>query len=213
MRTRTIAAADRKRVIGLAMLATAAGTALYVLSTPASAGETFTDRARVLSVRPITERIPVSREQCWNDRVRSYEERRVTRSDTGAAIGPGTVLGAIVGGVAGHQVGSGRGNDAATAAGAVIGGLIGNQVDRDQGRVAPSDRVTEVERVPVDRNVERCRVVQEVREARVGYDVRYSYGGREFTTRLDRDPGQFLRVAVNVEPREGEELPQRPRRR
>ncbi len=213
MRTRTIDAAARKRAIGIAMLATLAGATIFVLSTPASAGETFTDRARVLSVRPITERIPVSREQCWNDRVRSYEERRVTRSDTGAAIGPGTVLGAIVGGVAGHQVGSGRGNDAATAAGAVIGGLIGNQVDRDQGRVGPGERVTEIERVPVDRNVERCRVVQEVREARVGYDVRYSYGGREFTTRLDRDPGQFLRVAVNVEPREGDELPQRPRRR
>jgi uncharacterized protein YcfJ len=176
----------------------------------ASAAESFTDRARVLSVTAITERIPVSREQCWNDKVRSYEERRVTRSDTGAAIGPGTVLGAIVGGVAGHQVGSGRGNDAATAAGAVIGGLIGNQVDRDQGRVGPGGAVTEVERVPVERNVERCRTVQEVREARVGYDVRYVYNGREFRTRLDRDPGQFLRVAVNVEPREGETLPPGP---
>ena len=179
----------------------------------AGASESFTDRARVLSVRAVTERIPVSREQCWNDRVRTYEERRVTRSDTGAAIGPGTVLGAIVGGVAGHQVGSGRGNDAATAAGAVIGGMIGNQVDRDQGRVGSGERVTEIDRVPVDRNVERCRVVQEVREARVGYDVTYTYGGREFATRLDRDPGQFLRVAVNIEPREGEELPTRPRRR
>ena len=179
----------------------------FAVATPALAGESFTDRARVVSVTPITERIPVSREQCWNDRVRTYEERRVTRTDTGAAIGPGTVLGAIVGGVAGHQVGSGRGNDAATAAGAVIGGLIGNQVDRDQGRVGPGARATEVERVPVDRNVERCRTVDEVREARVGYDVRYVYNGREFRTRLDRDPGRFLRVAVNIEPREGDELP------
>ena len=47
-------------------------------------------------------------------------------------------------------------------------------------------------------------------EARVGYDVRYVYNGREFRTRLDRDPGQFLRVAVNVEPREGETLPPGP---
>ena len=162
--------------------------------------DSFGDRARVVSVRPITERIPVQREECWNDRVRSYEERRVTRTDTGAPIGPGTVLGAIVGGVAGHQVGSGRGNDAATAAGAVIGGLIGNQVDRDQGNVRPGQRVTEVERVPVERNVERCRMVEEVREARVGFDVRYEYAGREFVTRMPQDPGRFVRVAVDVRP-------------
>ena len=159
-------------------------------------------------VRPVTENIPVSREECWNDRVRTYEERRVTRSDTGSPIGAGTVLGAIVGGVAGHQVGSGRGNDAATAAGAVIGGLIGNQADREAGRVGPGGPpVTEVQRVPVDRNVERCRVVQEVREARVGYDVRYTYNGREFVTRLDRDPGRFVRVNVNVQLAEGAEIP------
>ena len=172
---------------------------------PAYATESYLDRARVISSHPVTERIPVSREQFWNEKVRSYEERRVTRTDTGAAIGPGTVLGAIVGGVAGHQVGSGRGNDAATAAGAVIGGIVGNQVD--QGRAGPGTSTTHVERVPVERNVEKCRTVQEVREARVGYDVRYEFHGREFRTRMDRDPGRFLRVAVNVEPREGEELP------
>ena len=179
-------------------------------ATSALASETFTDRARVVSVTPITERIPVAREQCWNDRQRGYEERRVTRSDTGAAIGPGTVLGAIVGGVLGHQVGSGRGNDAATAGGAVVGGLLGNQIDR-QG--TSGGRVTEVERVPVDRTVERCRVVNEVREARVGYDVRYSYGGREFTTRMDRDPGRNLRVSVSLVPVEGNEIDERPRPR
>lgn len=194
-------------------IAFAVAAALATASASALAGESFTDRARVLSVVPITERIPVSREQCWNDRVRSYEERRVTRTDTGAAIGPGTVLGAIVGGVAGHQVGSGRGNDAATAAGAVIGGLIGNQIDREQGRGGVPERVTEVERVPVERNVERCRVVQEVREARVGYDVRYEYGGREFHTRMDRDPGRFLRLAVNIQPAEGEAIAPPPPRR
>jgi uncharacterized protein YcfJ len=195
----------KKIAFALASIATAA--------LPAVASESFTDRARVLSVRPISENIPVSREECWNDHVRTYEERRVTRSDTGAAIGPGTVLGAIVGGVAGHQVGSGRGNDAATAAGAVIGGLVGNQVDRDAGRVGPGGPpVTEVHRVPVDRNVERCRVVQEVREARVGYDVRYVYNGREFVTRLPHDPGRFVRVNVHVQLAEGAEGPPPPAR-
>jgi uncharacterized protein YcfJ len=188
-------------------LAFAIASILTAASASALATETYTDRARVISSRPIHDRIPVSREECWNDVQRGYEERRVTRSDTGAAIGPGTVLGAVIGGVAGHQVGSGRGNDAATAAGAVIGGLIGNQVDRDQGRVGPGGQRTEVERVPVDRQVERCRTVNEVREATIGYEVRYEFGGRQFTTRMDRDPGRMLRVSVNVVPLEGNEMP------
>jgi len=179
------------------------------LAAPAVHAQAFGDRARVLSARPVIERMPIAREECWNDRVRTYEDRRVTRSDTGAPIGPGTVLGAIVGGVAGHQVGSGRGNDVATGVGAVVGGLVGNQIDRNNGDVRPGERVTEVERVPVDRNVERCRTVQETREATVGYDVRYEYMGRQFTTRMARDPGRFVRVNVDIRP--VEEMPEPPR--
>ena len=181
----------QRHLLLIALAATAA--------TPAFA-DNFGDRARVVSVRPVAERIPVSREECWNDRQRGFEERRVTRTDTGASIGPGTILGAIVGGVAGHQVGRGRGNDAATAAGAVVGGLVGNQVDRDNGNAGPGGRVTEVERVPVERNVERCRTVEEVREATVGFDVQYEYAGRRFTARMPQDPGRFVNVNIDVRP-------------
>ncbi len=175
---------------------------------PAAFAEPYTDRARVLSVRPVTERIPVSREECWNDRQRGYEERRVTRSDTGAPIGAGTVLGAVVGGVIGHQFGnSSGGRDRGTAAGAIVGGLIGNQAERDNS--GPRERVTEIERVPVERNVERCRVVDEVREATLGYDVRYEYAGRQFTTRTPQDPGRNLRVSVDVQPIEDYDEPPR----
>ena len=175
--------------------------AVASLSMLASAAfaESFGDRARVVSARPVYERIPVSREECWNDRVRGYEERRVTRTDTGAAIGPGTVLGAVVGGVVGHQFGhSSGGRDRGTAAGAIVGGLIGNQIDRDNA--GPAERTVEVERVPVERNVERCRTVDEVREATIGYDVRYEYNGRQFLARMPTDPGRFVRVHVELQP-------------
>jgi uncharacterized protein YcfJ len=175
-------------ILALASLSTLAASAAFA--------ESFGDRARVVSSRPVYERIPVSREECWNENQRGYEERRVTRSDTGAPIGAGTVLGAVVGGVLGHQVGNGRGNDAATVAGAVVGGLVGNQVERDR-RGNPV--TTEVERVPVDRTVERCRTVSEVRDATVGYDVQYEYAGRRFTTRLPRDPGPFVRIRVDLQ--------------
>jgi uncharacterized protein YcfJ len=62
----------------------------------------------------------------------------------------------------------------------------------------------------VERSVERCRQVQEVREATLGFDVRYEYLGRQFVTRMDRDPGRNLRVSVNVAPIEGHELPPGP---
>lgn len=175
-------------VVALASLSALASTAF---------AESFPDRARVIATHPVYEQIPVTREECWNDRQRGYEERRVTRTDTGAPIGPGTVLGAIVGGVAGHQMGRGRGNDAATVGGAIVGGLIGNQVDRDNAGGPP---VTEVERVPVERDVRRCRTVDEVREATVGYDVRYEYNGRQFVTRMPSDPGRFVRVHVELQP-------------
>jgi uncharacterized protein YcfJ len=181
----------KRLVLALACLGTAAA--------PAAFAESFPDRARVISSHPVLEQIPVSREECWNDRVRGYENRRVTRTDTGAAIGPGTVLGAVVGGVIGHQFGhSSGGRDRGTAAGAIVGGLVGNQVDRDNS--GPPERMEEVERVPVERNVERCRTVNETREATVGYDVRYEYHGREFMTRLPREPGRSLPVRVDVQP-------------
>lgn len=50
------------------------------------------------------------------------------------SLGGGTVLGAVIGGLAGTQVGSGTGRKAAMAAGAIAGGVIGHQVE--QGRRA-----------------------------------------------------------------------------
>ena len=50
------------------------------------------------------------------------------------------------------------------------------------------------------------------RSATLGYDVRYEYQGREFVTRLGRDPGRFLRVRIDVVPVEGADAPPPPPR-
>jgi len=179
--------------IRMACLAT-----LAVASAPAWS-QTFTDEARVLDAREIREIIPLQREACWNERVRGYEDRRITRTDTGQSLGAGAVLGAIAGGVIGHQTGNSSGaRDRATGAGAIIGGIIGHNLERN----APDGRreSTYIESVPTERNVERCRTYEETREAIVGYDVRYSYRGREFSTRLPENPGPTLRVEVDVRP-------------
>ena len=44
----------------------------------------------------------------------------------------GTVIGAVAGGILGHQVGKGTGRDVATIGGAVVGGMVGNRIGGDQ---------------------------------------------------------------------------------
>ncbi len=58
------------------------------------------------------------------------EVRQVEIGDSGV----GTGLGAVLGGVAGHQVGGGRGKDLATVGGVLLGGFAGNQMNKDTGQ-------------------------------------------------------------------------------
>ncbi len=64
------------------------------------------------------------------------DEGRVVAIDVvrgpGHATGAGAVIGGIAGGVLGHQIGSGRGNDLATAAGAVGGAVAGHNIERNR---------------------------------------------------------------------------------
>ena len=50
----------------------------------------------------------------------------------GEGSGVGAVAGGVLGGVLGHQVGSGRGNTAATIVGAGAGAYAGHQVEKSQ---------------------------------------------------------------------------------
>ena len=50
----------------------------------------------------------------------------------GEGSGVGAVAGGVVGGVLGHQVGSGRGNTAATVVGAGAGAYAGHQIEKNQ---------------------------------------------------------------------------------
>lgn len=147
------------------------------------------DYARVVHVEPIVRQIRTEtpRRECW-DQTR-YVESRPHISDP--AVGGRTLLGGIIGGVIGHQFGSGRGNDAATIAGAVIGSGVGYDSARRRAATTTEERV-----------VQRCetRYEQDVEERIDGYRVTYEYNGREFTTRMPYDPGETMRVRVEVSP-------------
>lgn len=144
--------------------------------------------ADVLRVDPVYEYYQVSqpREEC-------YEERVVTREPRGGDPTGGTILGALIGGALGNQVGGGHGRQAATVAGAVIGGSVGRNVDRSNspGRTY-EDRGT------------RCRLVEDAREEQriSAYNVEYRYRGEVYMSQLPHDPGDRLRVRVSVRPAE-----------
>ncbi len=191
-----------KRMLTVAVLST-----LGVGAMTAQAAE-FADTAQVISATPIYDRVSSPRRECVNEPVTTYEDRRIRRDVPDAyrenrdyrssstereGTGAGAVLGAIIGGVIGHQFGnSSGGRDRGTAAGAILGGVIGNQIEKDSGNDyrtsdSPYRRSRyDVERVPVTRDVQRCNVVNDYREEIRGYDVRYRYNGRDYTTRVVR---------------------------
>ncbi|MEX2125119.1 MAG: glycine zipper 2TM domain-containing protein [Woeseia sp.] len=148
------------------------------------------DYAKVLSVQPnvryVTVTTPVR--ECWEEN-RSYT---VDHRPPGSAAS--TLVGAIVGGVIGHQFGSGRGNDAATVAGTLFGAAIANDAARRSAPYYESTRYT--------RPVQRCETrYSSHEEQRVdSYRVIYSYHGRKYATDTPYDPGDRIRIRVDVRP-------------
>jgi len=143
--------------------------------------------ARVVRAEPLYREVRVSapREVC-------REEPVVERTVRGGHPDPGAVLfGAMIGGVIGHQFGGGHGRDAATAAGALIGAHQG------AAHSAYGRRVTE--RTVYETT---CHTVREARYERIvdGYDVTYRYRGRLYHTHSTHDPGNRIRIRVDVEP-------------
>lgn len=132
----------------------------------------------------------------------------------------GSVAGAVVGGVLGNQVGGGDGRKLATIAGAIAGGFAGHEIDKrnENGQVVTHTEQqchTENETIntvigyevsyrKADGSVGNKRMDREpevgssidlgsIRKT-VGYDVTYSFEGKQSTVRMDRRPGDQLQV-------------------
>jgi uncharacterized protein YcfJ len=157
----------------------------FTLGAAPAFAERYIDWAPVLSSTPVFQRVSQPRQECWNETVTTNEVRR------SADVPVGAIVGGIAGGVLGHQIGSGRGNDVATVAGAIAGTVVGNNLD--QNNRSSTTTVT-----PTTRDVQRCRTVPGYADVIQGFDVRYQYNGREYVTRLPYDPGERVRLRVNV---------------
>ena len=142
----------------------------------------YFDHARVTNVEPVytTVRVEVPREQCYR------EEIRYPRNGNKAAS---TILGGIIGGAVGHNLG--RHRSGATVAGAIIGAAVGNELGKSHRQGYEHRRYEDV--------CETSYGYEE--EQRIdGYNVTYRYKGEYFTTYMEQHPGKRLPIKVHVSP-------------
>jgi len=124
-------------------------------------------------------------QECWEEQVPVGAGAEASSGRRTAA----TMIGAMVGGLLGNQVGKGDGRRAATMAGVVAGGVVGNQVVAERPQYTTQRRCRPASGSSGPRHV-------------VAYDVEYRYRGEVFTSRLAYDPGDRMRVKVSVTPAE-----------
>jgi len=147
----------------------------------ATAADNGVKYARVVSVDPIRKTVNNPRQVCHDEAVTHSEPPKDQHQIAGTAIG------AVAGGLLGHQVGGGKGKTLATVAGAVAGGYAGKKIQ--EKRQQPTVTTT-TER--------KCETVNDSSTKVVGYNVRYEYNGVTRTTRMDHDPGDRVQIQEGV---------------
>jgi uncharacterized protein YcfJ len=135
------------------------------------------DQARVTSARAV---VGAPEQRCWIERGQAIEPSRDRN------IG-GALMGAVIGGVLGHQVGGGNGRDLATAGGAVAGAAIGSNMGNGSTTTTYA------------KDVRRCDQVPSTTPAY--WDVTYNYRGTEHRMQMATAPGATVSVNRNGEPR------------
>jgi uncharacterized protein YcfJ len=130
------------------------------------------EQGRVISSTPVIQQMAVPRQVCQDEQV----------SVQGQKSGAGALMGGIAGGAIGNAIGDGSGRAAATVIGLMGGAILGNRIEGG----SPS-------RVETVRN---CGTQTFYENQTVAYDVVYEFGGRQYRTQMQQDPGQFVRLSV-----------------
>ena len=144
--------------------------------------QTHYDYAEVIDVKPLirTVRVEIPVRECYERAVETRRDRR--RGGLGRVL-----AGGIIGGVIGRQFGDGSGRDAMT----VLGSVVGAASASDERRHEREPRVEKY-----------CETTYEYedRDRLEGFRVTYAYDGQTYTTRTETDPGDVIRVRVDVRP-------------
>ena len=160
-----------------------------VLLSTGSWAETTYEYAQVVESRPIYQIVEVAEpyEQCWEEEI--VIDRYPARRDSRTPV----LVSTIMGGAIGNAVGSGKSNK---RVGAVVGAMLGHSIGRDIVRNNDRSSIREYE------TVQRCETAYEQREEErlMGYQVTYLYQGEEYSIRTDSDPGDQIRLRVDVQP-------------
>lgn len=144
-----------------------------------------TDYAKVTDVDPIYKTVShrTPERSCWTETV--YEPVSGSHSYTP------TILGTLIGGAIGNEIGhSNKNKKVGAVAGALLGASIAGNYSKNNSNKS------------VARDTEVCETQHrtEYEERLVGYNVKYRYQGRTYHTRMDRRPGDRIKVAVQVRP-------------
>lgn len=172
-----------KRIAAALATTLLAGTAF---AGPQPTVDGFRDTANVIASSPVYESVNAPQRDCWTEQV-GYD--RVNSGNSQRSYG-GAIIGGLAGGLLGNTLGKGSGRSWATAIGAATGAIVGDNVDNDGHAYARAE--------PRPRYEQRCRTVDNWSRQITGYNVTYRYQGRDYTTFLPYDPGQTVRVRVNV---------------
>ena len=133
--------------------------------------------AKVISAKELHKTIKTPRQECHDEQVTRTKPPKDTQRLAGTGIG------AVVGGLLGHEIGGGSGKVLATVAGAAAGGYAGNKIEQ---KVQQGDTYTATE--------QRCSTVYDTAEVSTGYQVEYVLDGTHHHVHLDHDPGKTIPV-------------------
>ncbi|HMA00624.1 MAG TPA: glycine zipper 2TM domain-containing protein [Steroidobacteraceae bacterium] len=131
--------------------------------------------AEVISAKALVKTVKTPRQECHDEQVTHTKPAK----DTNRLAGTG--IGAVVGGLLGHEVGGGTGKTLATVAGAAAGGYAGNKIEE---KVQAGNTYTTTE--------QRCMTAYDTSEVPNGYDVTYVLDGKHHHVHMDHDPGKTL---------------------
>ena len=133
--------------------------------------------AQVISSKAVVKTIKSPRQECHDEQVTR------TRAAKDSHQLAGTGIGAVVGGLLGHEVGGGTGQVLATVAGAAAGGYAGNRIEQ---KVQQGNTYTQ--------NEQRCVTAYDTRELPNGYEVTYLLNGQRHHAHMEHDPGKSIPV-------------------